>query len=202
MMRASLAILLTALLFIVRPGSALARAPDPAPPVAAPLPSKDIRWSVELAGAADAGSLPHASPGAALGFDVRRGALGFQLAASAFLPQSEHVAGGSNGTVGLFDVLAMICALAPIGSRFDLGACGGGGAGLLDAGSSSVSRGTAALRPEGLAVTRFDVVVVPGLLLSLQAGTVLDPLRTAAGEHGRSSLFAFRGSLGLLVRLW
>lgn len=162
-----------------------------ADPVAAPLPSKDIRWSVALGGAVDVGGLPHPSPGAALGFDVRRGALGFHLAASAFLPQTER-----SFRVGLFDLLATVCALAPIGSRFDLGACGGIGAGLLRAEAS------ATVRPEGVAVTRFDVVLVPGLLLSLEAGTVVDPLRTSAGEASRSSLFSFRGSLGVLVRLW
>jgi hypothetical protein len=163
--------------------------------LAAPLPSKDIRWSLELGAAFDVGSLPHPAPGAVVAFDVRRGALGFHAAASAFLPQTT-----SNVAVGLFDGLASTCALAPIGSRFDLGACGGLGVGLLyaDAGLGS------ALRPEGLATTRFDVVLVPGLLLSLEAGTVLDPLRTRAfaGDVYRSSLFAFRGSLGLVVRLW
>ena len=168
-------------------------------PTAAPLPSKDIRWSLALGGAADVGSLPRASPGAVLGFDVRRGALGFHVAASGFLPQSTT---GTPATpaasVGLFDVLGTICALAPLGSRFDLGACGGLGAGLLRADSGAGS----AARPEGIAITRFDMVLVPGLLLTLDAGTVLDPLRTRVGDVHRSSLFAFRGSLGVLVRLW
>ena len=170
-----------------------ARAGDP---TAAPLPSMDIRWSLALGGAADVGSLPHASPGAVLGFDVRRGALGFHAAASAFLPQS--TAGTPSASVGLFDVLGTICALAPLGSRFDLGACGGLGAGLLRADSGAGS----AARPEGVAITRFDMVLVPGLLLTLDAGTVVDPLRTRVGDVYRSSLFAFRGSLGVLVRLW
>ena len=162
-------------------------------PIAAPLPSKDIRWSLEVGGTFDLGSLPHAAPGAMLGFDVRRGALGFHAAASAFPPQT-----ASGASVGLFDGLASICALAPIGARFDLGACGGVGAGLLYADSGLGS----ALRPEGLAITRFDIVLVPGLLLSLEAGTVIDPLRTRVGDEDRSSLFALRGSLGVLVRLW
>jgi len=175
---------------------ALTRPAHAADPVAAPLPSKDIRWSIALGGAVDVGSLPRAAPGAVLGFDVRRGALGFHAAASAFLPQS--ASGVSDVSVGLFDVLGTICALAPLGSRFDLGACGGLGAGLLRADSGAGS----AARPEGLAITRFDVVLVPGLLLSLDAGTVVDPLRTRVGDVYRSSLFAFRGSLGVLVRLW
>ncbi len=168
-----------------------------ADPVAAPLPSKDIRWSLALGGAADAGSLPHAAPGVGLGFDVRRGALGFHLAASAFLPQSLGVASSSGASLGLFDVLGTVCALAPIGSRFDVGACGGLGAGLL-----RLDSGAAFPRPEGLATTRFDVTVVPGFLLTLEAGTVIDPLRTTVGEIYRAPLFAFRGSLGMLVRLW
>ena len=181
--------------------AALTKPAHAADPVAAPLPSKDIRWSLALGGAVDVGSLPRASPGAVLGFDVRRGALGFHAAASAFLPQTERASGtsGASGvSVGLFDVLASICALAPIGSRFDLGACGGLGAGLLRADSGAGS----SARPEGLAITRFDIVLVPGLLLSLDAGTVIDPLRTRVGDVYRSSLFAFRGSLGVLVRLW
>lgn len=181
---------LATLLAFARP----AHAADP-DPIAAPLPSRDIRWSVALGGAADAGGLPRPSPGVVLGFDVRRGALGFHLAASAFVPQVEH---GQH--VGLFDLLGTVCALAPIGSRFDLGACGGLGAGLLRARAPD----SVTARPEGVAVTRFDVVLVPGLLLSLEAGTVIDPLRTSAGEGAvsSSSLFSFRGSLGLLVRLW
>ena len=177
---------LAALLAFGRP----AHAADP-DPLAAPLPSRDIRWSVALGGAVDAGGLPSPSPGVVLGFDVRRGALGFHLAASGFVPQVEH---GQH--VGLFDLLGTVCALAPIGSRFDLGACGGLGAGLFRAADSVTPR------PEGVAVTRFDVVLVPGLLLSVEAGTVIDPLRTSAGEASRSSLFAFRSSLGVLVRLW
>jgi hypothetical protein len=182
---------LVALAPVVR--STPARAGEPA---AAPLPSKDIRWSLALGGAVDAGSLPRATPGAVLGFDVRRGALGFHAAASAFLPQS--TSGAAVASVGLFDVLATICALAPLGSRFDLGACGGLGAGLLRADSGAGS----AARPEGVALMRFDMVLWPGLLLTLDAGTVIDPLRTRVGDVHRSSLFTFRGSVSLLVRLW
>ena len=178
--------MLATLVAFARPADAAG--PDP---VAAPLPSRDIRWSVALGGAADVGALPHPSPGAVLGFDVRRGALGFHLAASGFVPQVEN---GQH--VGLFDLVGTVCALAPIGSRFDVGACGGLGAGLLRAADS------VAARPEGVAITRFDVVLVPGLLLSLEAGTVIGPLRTSAGEASRSALFSFRGSLGVLVRLW
>jgi hypothetical protein len=170
-----------------------ARAGEPA---AAPLPSRDIRWSLALGGAVDAGSLRRATPGAVLGFDVRRGALGFHAAASAFLPQS--TSGSPGASVGLFDIVGTICALAPLGSRFDLGACGGLGAGLLHTDSGAGS----AARLEGVALARFDMVLVPGLLLTLDAGTVLDPLRTRVGEVHRSSLFTFRGSLGVLVRLW
>jgi hypothetical protein len=179
---------LATLLAFARP----AHAADP-DPIAAPLPSRDIRWSVALGGAADAGGLPRSSPGVVLGFDVRRGALGFHLAASGFVPQVEQ-----SQHVGLFDLLGTVCALAPIGSRFDLGVCGGLGAGLMRAADSAKAR------PEGVAVTRFDVVLVPGLLLSLEGGTVIDPLRTSAGEGAvsRSALFSFRGSLGVLVRLW
>jgi hypothetical protein len=183
---------LVALLALASGRRAHAADPDP---IAAPLPSRDIRWSVALGGAVDAGGLPRPSPGVALGFDVRRGALGFHLAASGFLPQRER--SDPSERVGLFDLLGTVCALVPLGPRFDLGPCGGLGAGLLTARGSSVTA-----RPEGVAVTRFDVVLVPGLLLSLEAGTVIDPLRTSAGDASRSALFSFRGSLGVLVRLW
>jgi hypothetical protein len=200
MSRASMtAVAFTTLLALANPAFAADPA-GPGGPAAAPLPSKDVRWSLQLGGAVDVGSLPHASPGVVLGFDVRRGALGFHLATSAFLPQTERASGrsGAGASVGLFDVLASICALAPIGSRFDLGTCGGLGAGLLRADSGTAT----AIHPEGLATTRFDVVLVPGLLLTLDAGTVIDPLRTTVGDAYRNSLFAFRGSLGILLRLW
>lgn len=195
MRRASIAVVaFTTLLALAKPAFA-AEPQGPADPAAAPLSSKDIRWSLQLGGAVDVGSLPHASPGVVLGFDVRRGALGFHVATSAFLPQTERASGAS---VGLFDLLASICALAPLGSRFDLGACGGLGAGLLRADSGTA----AALHPEGLAITRFDIVLFAGLLLTLDAGTVIDPLRTTVGDAYRNSFFSFRGSLGILVRLW
>jgi hypothetical protein len=165
---------------------------------AAPLPSKDIRWSVAVRGAVDAGSMPRAAPGIALGFDVRRGALGLRIDASAFVAQVDR---RSDVSVGLFDAMATICALAPIGDFLDVGACGGGGAGLLRAGSVDV------FRPQGLAIARADLVLVRGLLLAtLDAGTVVDPLRTelslGAGDPYRASSFSFRSSLGLLFRLW
>jgi hypothetical protein len=177
----------------------IAHADEPAE--AAPLPSKDIRWSVAVAAAADVGSLPRAAPGVALGFDVRRGALGFRVEASAFLPQVDRA---SDARVGLFDAMAMICALAPIGSFLDVGACGGLGAGMLRAESD------VAYRPQGLGIVRADLVVFPGFLLTLDAGTVLDPLRTelslpaggAGGDAYRASLLSFRGTLGFVIRMW
>lgn len=178
----------------------------PPPPVAAPLPSKDIRWAALVGGGMDVGSLPHASPEVELGFDVRRGALGLRLAASAVLPQTDH---GSAASAALFDFMAMICALAPFASRFDVGACGGLGAGLLRAArSSSEPRDSgASVRPQGLAITRLDMALLPALLLTLDAGTVIDPLRTTLPLAGgsdtyRASLFSFRSTLGVLIRVW
>ena len=173
---------------------------------AAPLPSKDIRWSALLGGAADVGSLPHASPGAVVGFDVRRGALGLRAVTSAFLPQTAYVSGASGA---LFDLMAMICALAPFGGRFDAGACGGLGVGLLRGEQRAIEPHDSgfSLRPQGLAMARLDVTLFPELVLTLDAGTVIDPLRTplpvtGIGDAHRSSLFSFRGALGVLVRLW
>ena len=173
---------------------------------AAPLPPKDVRWSATLGGAADVGSLPRASTGLALGFDVRRGALAARGLTSVFAPVRESVTGAS---VGLLDVMAMVCALAPISAWFDAGACGGGGGGLLRAerhGGATPSSGTS-LRLEGLATARFDLVLSDAWSVSLETGTVLDPLRTSrplagAFEGGRASLFAFRGALGIHVRVW
>ena len=97
---------------------------------AAPLPAKDVRWSATLGGGADVGSLPRASTGLALGFDVRRGALAARGLTSFFAPVMESATGAS---VALLDVMAMVCALAPVSAWLDAGACGGGGAGLLRA---------------------------------------------------------------------
>ena len=194
--RAAPAVLVTLSLALALAQIALATPARAADPAAAPLPSRDVRWSLALGGAVDVGSLPRATPGAVLGLDVRRGALGFHVEASGFLPQS--TSGAPAASIVLLDLTGTICALAPLGSRFDLGACGGLGAGLLRADSGVGS----SARPEGVALTRFDMVVVPGLLLTLDAGTVLDPLRTRVGDVYRSSLFTFRGSLGVLVRLW
>jgi len=173
---------------------------------AAPLPAKDVRWSATLGGAADVGSLPRASTGLAAGFDVRRGALAARALTSVFVPRTESETGAS---VALVDVMAMICALAPVSSWFDAGACGGAGLGLLRAtrpGAVSESSGVS-LRPEGVATARFDLVLSSTWAVSLETGTVLDPLRTSlplagAGDVARASLFAFRGVLGIHLRVW
>jgi hypothetical protein len=172
---------------------------------AAPLPAKDVRWSASLGGAVDAGSLPSASTGLALGFDVRRGGLAARGLTSVFVPQKET----SGASVALLDVGAMVCALAPVASWLDAGGCGGGGFGLLRAarGDGARSSSGTGLRLEGLAVARVDLVLSESWALSLEAGTVLDPSRTpvplsGAGDAGRASLFAFRGVLGILVRVW
>lgn len=173
---------------------------------AAPLPVKDVRWSATMGGAVDVGSLPRASTGLALGFDVRRGALAARTTTSVFVPQTPHVTGA---TVGLLDFMAMICALAPVSAWFDAGACGGGGFGVLHAvakGDLPESAGVS-LRLEGVATARFDLVLSNAWSLSLETGTVLDPLRTrvplsAAEDGSRSSLFAFRGVFGIHLRVW
>jgi hypothetical protein len=189
---------------VLVPASSSAHEPVADP--AAPLPAKDIRWAATLGGAADVGSMPRASAGLALGFDVRRGALAARAISSVFAPQIEHTTGAS---VALFDLMAMVCALAPVSSWLDAGACGGGGFGLLRAGPLPGAVGAAglALRPEGLGTARFDFVLSNAFVISLETGTVLDPLRTmlpiaGAGDAGRSSLLSFRGVLGIYVRVW
>lgn len=186
------------------PGPARADVPTPAE-VAAPLPSRDIRWSGTVGAAVDVGSLPRASLGLTLGFDVRRGALGLRVVSSAYGPQRDHASGAS---IAAFDTLAMICALAPIGSVIDLGACGGGGVGILGAegASSAPADRMVRFRPEGLATTRFDVALLRALWVSLEAGVTIDPLRTRlrlAGEDAhRASLVSFRSTLSLHLRVW
>ncbi|HVJ89375.1 MAG TPA: hypothetical protein VM580_06190 [Labilithrix sp.] len=175
---------------------------------AAPLPSRDIRWSATLGGAVDAGSLPHVAPGLSLGFDVHRGGLAARVVGSAFLPQVDRASGTS---VALFDAMAMLCALAPLG-RFDLGACGGAGVGWLraEAAANTPPASASRVRPQGLGTLRFDVQLLPALLLSLEAGTLIDPLRSPlpltgredAGKASRSSVFAFRAALALGLRFW
>jgi hypothetical protein len=172
---------------------------------AAPLPAKDVRWSATLGGAADVGSLPRASTGLAFGFDARRGALAARGLTSVFAPVTESRTGA---TVALLDVMAMVCALAPVSRWFDAGACGGGGVGLLHAARSARSPSSGVgFRLEGLATARFDLVLSNVWSLSLESGTVLDPLRTTlplvgAGDAGRASLVAFRGVLGIYLRVW
>ena len=173
---------------------------------AAPLPAKDVRWSATLGGAADAGSLPRASTGLALGIDVRRGALAARATTSVFVPQAETAAGAS---VGLLDFTAMVCALAPVRPWFDAGACGGGGFGALRAAFAGdvPARAGVRLRFEGVATARFDLVLSSAWAVSLEAGTVIDPLRTtlplsSATASSRASLFAFRGVLELQLRVW
>lgn len=174
---------------------------------AAPLPAKDLRWSATLGGTADVGSLPRASTGLAMGFDVRRGALAARGVTSIFAPQREP---GSGASVALVDLMSMVCALAPVRAWFDAGACGGGGLGLLRAaevpGGPSSSSG-ASLRLQGLATARFDLVLSPAWSFSLETGAVVDPLRTAlpvagASDAARASLLAFRGVLGIYLRVW
>ncbi len=173
---------------------------------AAPLPAKDVRWSATLGGAADVGSLPRASTGLALGFDVRRGALAARGLTSVFASVTESA---TSASVALLDVMAMVCALAPVSVWFDAGACGGGGAGLVRAERSGALTPTSgvALRFEGVATARFDLVLSDAWSISLETGTVLDPLRTSVPlapptDAGRASLFAFRGVVGLSLRVW
>jgi len=173
---------------------------------AAPLPAKDVRWSATMGGAVDAGSLPQASTGLALGFDVRRGALAARTLTSVFVPQTEQTSGAS---VALLDLVTMVCALAPVSAWFDAGACGGGGLGLVRAAQSAGAQESSgvALRLEGVATARFDLVLSHAWSFSLETGTVLDPLRTTVplagvGDAGRASLLAFRGVLGIYLRVW
>ena len=169
---------------------------------AAPLPSKDIRWYATLGPAVDTGSLPRTSPGMALGFDVRRGGLAARAAASAFLPQVDRASGAS---VALFDVMPLLCAMGPLSSRFDVGACAGAGAGLLRA--SVRDESAIVFRPQATALARLDLLLGAGFVVSADAGTILDPLRSPLRLAGvddayRPSLFSFRASLGLHVQLW
>lgn len=166
---------------------------------AAPLPSRDVRWSATLGPAFDVGSLPRAAGGLAVGFDVRRGALAAHVAVAGFLPQEGRA---SRAPVALFGALPTVCALAPIGSRIDVGACGGAGVGVLRAASTAV-------RLEGLATARLDLSLSPLIYLSLELGALVDPFRTrlplaasiTADEGSRASLVSLRSSLSLQLRL-
>jgi hypothetical protein len=158
----------------------------------------------------DVGTLPRPSPGLTLGLDVRRGGLGARASVSGFRPQTESASGAS---VGLFDIMAMICALVPLGSRLDAGACLGGGVGLLRGVPPPTEEAgrLIALRLQGLAGARLDVALVPKtLFLSLEPGAIVDPFRTsplpaalpAVGNGYRSSLVSFRSAVALDLRVW
>ena len=166
---------------------------------AAPLPSRDTRWYAIDAAVIDTGSLPRTSPGLSLGLDVRRGGLGAHAVASAFSPQVDHATGAS---IAMYDAMTMICAIGPVG-RFYLGACGGGGVGLLHA--SARGESDVAFRPQVVAITRLDFEVDKVLLFAADVGAVLDPLRSrldVGGATYRASLVSLRASLGVHVRFW
>ena len=167
---------------------------------AAPLPSKDVRWSATLAPAIDVGSLPRPAPGLALGFDVRRGALAARLRGSGYLAQSTP----ANSSVALFDIMALVCALAPIGASIDFGACGGGGVGLLRA--IAPEDAASSLRPQGAAELRLDLFPGHVVFVSTEVGAVVDfvrpPVRLAGFEPYRPLAVAFRGTIGIHVRFW
>jgi len=166
---------------------------------AAPLPSKDVRWSATFAPAIDVGSLPRPAPGLALGFDVRRGALAARLRGSGYLAQRTP-----DFSVALFDVMALVCALAPIGASIDFGACGGGGVGLLRA--VAPEDAASSLRPQGAAELRLDLFPGHVVFVSTEVGAVVDfvrpPVRLAGFEPYRPLAVAFRATIGIHVRFW
>ena len=183
--------------------------PPRAEPDAAPAAARSSRWSVSLAAAVDAASLPHTTPGLGLGIHFGRGLFGLGLTTSAFLPQTERAAGtpAVQTTVALVDVLVTGCALAPLGRRLEAGGCVGGGLGLLHGQSASVSAPAANLgaRPEGVLLGRVELPLFDPLRLHLEAGALGDPIRSpfrvaGIGDVYRPPPVAFRGALGLDVR--
>ena len=101
--------------------------------------------------------------------------------------------------------MPLLCAMGPLSSRFDVGACAGAGAGLLRA--SVRDESAIVLRPQATALARLDLLLGAGFVVSANAGTILDPLRSPLRLAGvddayRPSLFSFRASLGLHVQLW
>jgi len=175
---------------------------DEAPPrsadAARPLPARDTRAFVVLAPTFDATTAPRPAAGLALGVDVRHGALAWRLSSAAFLANAAP--GGPS--VALFDVLAAVCALGPLGGGYGVGLCGGGGLGLLRAVSAAGSTSLRA-RPELTASARFDAPLSKWLVLSAEAGTLWDVARPRLGEPTyRPSLLTLRASLGLALRFW
>lgn len=169
---------------------------------AAPLPARDIRWQASAGATFDVGSLPRPAVGAALGLDLRRGALGARVVSSAFFPN----AGESGATTGLFDLVASICAVGPLGGGFGVGMCGGAGFGLLYA-NPRVGSSVLAMRPELLATVRLELPLTKWLLVHVDGGALCDPLRPELRASDTSAstvpgLFALRTSLSLQLRFW
>lgn len=154
-----------------------------APPAAVPT----SRWSVSLATAVDAASLPRATPGVALGVQLGRGLFRFGVTTSGFLPRTEHAAGPPQvqTTVALVDALITGCALVPVLRRLEVGGCVGGGLGLLHGQSASILE---AQRSAGL-----DPAVEAGLFARLVQGDAqLEGVNVALREAARLGL---RGEL-------
>jgi len=170
--------------------------------VAAPLPSRDIRWSMSLGGTGDIGTVPRAALGATLGFEVRRGALEARVLSSWLLPTVDR-SGTTLPRIGVVDSGVLVCALGPLGLRYDIGACGGFGLGVFYA-TGPAATDVVRIRVDGLALARFEAKLTRVFAIGVDAGTVFDPFRTPwpGASSSRASAVAARATLSVLVRVW
>lgn len=140
-------------------GSEAEPRPEPPPPRARPPPSAGelaatsdelspsapapLGFSLRLDGLAQLGALPGPSPGLGLAAVLRltEFPLRFELGALVQLPQREviRVAPEAGGGFFVSSVEARVCALPWSAGRWALGACAGGGLGILDAEGFGVS---------------------------------------------------------------
>ncbi len=195
----------------------------PAPPSAAgPPPAEADRppaplatgtpagWRAALRGSAafDSASLPQPSPGMAVGAEARRSLFSAGVTLAGFLAQTSRTGPRSvEASVGLFYAMVTACARSPVVSSVDLGACLGGGVGLLSGKSAGVANPGSGVgwRPQGELLGRAGFALFADLWLAIDGGLLVDPVRspfriTNVGDVHRPSAVALRTSVGVEMR--
>jgi len=184
---------------------------DEAPPRApaqARMPER--HWGVSLGGALDASTLPEPSPGLTGAVAFSAGALSLGVEVSGFRAQSQRASGEPPVavTMALVDVMATGCVTGrPLARALEAGGCVGAGVGILPAESDGITspKASVGIRPQALVALRAGWILSDHLVLRIQAGPLLDPVRPSfrvdgLGEIYRPPAFTFRGSAGLEVR--
>ncbi len=177
-----------------------------------PSPSAHDRgWFVTAGAALDSASLPHATPGGFVDVETHRGLFAFGLTGAVFAPQTRHSTedNPASTTIMLADALAKACLDVPTFNRtIDFGACASAGVGILPGSSEAIThpRSSAGARFEAGAMGRARIGLGRVVAVRLEGGPLFDPVRPSfeigtIGEAYRPPFVAFRGSVGLEVRI-